>query len=104
MTPTIGTSLPLPGDEAVKLDKKYAILEVKEFTSDVQLLKGWRVTLDGGKDALLALPLWEREIASPSSKLGAFLDKLGNETDAWINKVIIFKSWTEKKREIEVVK
>lgn len=101
---TIATSLPLPGDEAVKLDKKYVILEAAEFTSEVQGLHGFKVTLDGGKDDILALALWSREVASRTSKIGSFLDKLGNELDKWVGKTIIFKSWTDKKREIEVVK
>lgn len=104
MTPTIGTSLPLPGDEAVKLDKKYIILDVQEFTSEVQGLKGWRVTLDGGKDDILALALWSRDVASYYSKLGSFMSVLGNLTDNWVGKTIIFKSWTDRKREIEIVK
>ena len=95
--------LPLPGDEAVKVGQKYVVLTVEGFTSEVQGFVGYRVTLDGGKDNTIALPLWQRGTVGTKSKLGSFIIALGTNTDNWIGKTIRFKSWIEKKREIEVV-
>lgn len=96
--------LPLPGDEAVKLDKTYIILTVEPFTSEVQTFAGLRVTLDGGKDDLLAIPLWMRETVGRKSKCGAFLVALGRNLDSWVGKKIQFVKWQPKDREIKVVK
>jgi len=101
--PKIQGGLPLPGDEAIKLGHKYRIASVEEFTSDVQGLKGIRVTLDGGKDEKIALALWLRSTVGKKSKLGSFVVALGDNTDNWIGKHIRFISWIERKREIEVV-
>ena len=96
--------LPLPGEEAIKLDKKYVIMEVKDFTSEVQKLHGWRVTLDGGGDDLLAIPLWFREVVGRRAKMGSFIAALGNDPDAWVGHTIQFVAWAERNREIKVVK
>jgi len=95
--------LPLPGDDAVQLDKKYVILAAEPFHSEVQGYKGARITLDGGTDALLAIPLWYRETVGSLSKFGSFILALGNDMNQWVGKTIIFKEWTEKNRIIEVV-
>jgi len=96
--------LPLPGEETLKLGQKYVILSVEEFKSDVQGFLGWRVTLDGGKDDLLAIPLWVRDIVGRSSKLGAFLVALGQDSDSWNGHIIEFVKWQPRDREIKVVK
>lgn len=95
--------LPLPGDEAVKIGHKYTIITVEPFTSEVQQYNGWRVTLDGGKDNLIAIPLWQVEIAGRKSKFGAFIVALGNNPDKWIGKTIEFVTWAERNRQIKVV-
>jgi len=96
--------LPLPGEEAIKLGKDYVIMSVDDFTSEVQNLHGWRVTLDGGKDDTLAIPLWFREVVSQRSKMGSFIAALGNDPDAWNGHTIQFVSWVDRNREIKVVK
>jgi len=100
--PKIKSSLPLPGDEAVVLERPYLISEVESFTSNVQGFVGLRVTLAlEGKD-VIAIPIWEREVASRKSKLGTFLEVLGDNTDDWKGKNIVFVSWTAKNRQIGV--
>ena len=95
--------LPLPSDEAVKLEVEYVILKVEEFESELNRYEGWRVTLDAGGGEMIAVPLWYGKTVSRESKLGAFLVALGNDYDAWIGKGIKFISWVEKARLIEVV-
>lgn len=96
--------LPLPGEEALILDKEYSIVSVEEFVSDVQQFYGWRVTLDGGSDNLLAFALWVRDIVGRKSKLGAFIAALGNDPDEWAGHIIKITRWVERDRAIEVVK
>lgn len=96
--------LPLPGEEAIELGVKYAIVSVEEFKSDQQGFLGWRVVLDGGSDKLFAIALWTRDIVGRRSKLGSFIEKLGNEPDDWPPHVIKFVMWADKNREIELVK
>jgi len=47
--------------------------------------------------------LWLRERVSRNSKLGAFISVLGDDTDKWLNRVIVFDKWQEKDRKIQVV-
>ena len=96
--------LPLPGEEAIVLNKDYLIMSVEEFTSDVQGFFGWRVILDGGSNNLLAIALWVRDIVGRKSKLGAFIETLGNDPDGWVGKIIRFVSWVAKERAIMEVK
>lgn len=103
MAPGKLPQLPLPGAEAIKVGQKYVILTVEEFVSELQNFEGWRVTLDGGKDNLLAIPLWYGETVSRTSKLGSFVDKLGNDYDKWIGKIIKFVKWSPKDNEITIV-
>lgn len=102
MTKTQLPQLPLPGEEAIVLDKEYTIVSVEEFTSDVQGFYGWRVTLDGGPDDLLAIPLWVRDIVGRKSKLGSFIEALGNDPKVWEGRIIKFARWVERDRLIEV--
>lgn len=102
--PKIDTGLPLPGDEAIMVGEKYKIKEVEGFTSDVQSFRGYRVMLQSSQKTNIALALWARDIASKTSKLGSFISVLGNETDDWIGKTIVFLSWQERNRQIELAK
>jgi len=47
--------------------------------------------------------LWLRERVSKNSKLGAFISVLGDDTDKWIGRTIVFDRWQEKDRKIQVV-
>jgi len=104
MTKEHTPQLTLPGDEAVKLDKDYIILTTEEFVSDVQGFLGWRVTLDGGANNILAIPLWVRDIVGRSSKTGSFIVALGDDHAKWVGHTIQFVSWQPRDRKIKVVK
>ena len=45
--------------------------------------------------------LWTRPEVGVTSKLGAFMSELGDDTDAWIGKWIKVTKWAVKDREIE---
>lgn len=48
--------------------------------------------------------LWLADTASSNSKLGSFLVALGNNTDNWVGKTVLFREWSNRDREIEVIK
>lgn len=48
--------------------------------------------------------LWIQKTVSQRSKLGTFLNALGDDTDKWKGKVIEVVKWTEKDREIRIAK
>jgi len=96
--------LPLPGEEALRLDHPYRIISVSQFTSELRNFPGLRVELDGGVNDHIVVTPWLRETVGRKSKIGAFILALGNDTDQWIGKVIIFRRWESRNREIEVVK
>ena len=74
-------------------------------------------TNDGEKDAIVitmisdrksdkivySVTLWLSDNASLFSKLGSFINALGNDTDEYENKRIKIISWQNKNREIEVM-
>ena len=99
----IPSALPLPGDEAIIIGKKYLITKVEVFKSDVQGFVGARVVLSVGGKEVAALALWEREVVSEKSKLGTFIANLSDETENWTGKTIQFESWTARNRAIKVV-
>jgi hypothetical protein len=47
--------------------------------------------------------LWVRGFVGAKSKLGCFIQALGDNTDAWAGKVIRIVKWEQKDRIIEVV-
>ena len=48
--------------------------------------------------------LWIQKVVGERTKLGTFLKTLGNNTDKWKGKVFEVVSWSEKNREIKLVK
>lgn len=94
-----------PGEEALQLHRPYIILNVEEFKSDVFGFLGLRLTLDGGgtSDSIIAIPLWTRDVVGKQSKLGSFIDLLGDETDDWIGEAIQFDAWSPKNRQVSLV-
>jgi len=96
--------IPLPGEEKLKLDHAYRIVSCEEFFSELRNYHGLRVTLNGGTDDLIAVPLWLRETAGRKSKIGAFVSVLGEDVDRWVGKVIVFREWKPRNRVIEEVK
>jgi hypothetical protein len=92
------------GEEALKLNKDYVVVGAEKFISQVNGYNGIRVTLDGGTDDILALPLWVSEIVSRKSKLGAFMVALGTDYDKWGGERIKVARWNAKDREVVKIK
>jgi hypothetical protein len=91
----------------------YIIVNVETVKTAVRGFEGVRVTLQGVKDKKeYATMLWQREVASPHSKLGAFLAAftkfLGSEEQAsdtanWVGHKIRIVSWKPRDREVVVL-
>jgi len=47
--------------------------------------------------------LWLRDNVGQKSKLGAFIIALGDDTDNWVGKKIVIKTWQSKARAIQVL-
>jgi len=47
--------------------------------------------------------LWLRDNVGQKSKLGAFIIALGDDTDTWVGKRIVIKTWQSKVRAIQVL-
>jgi hypothetical protein len=47
--------------------------------------------------------LWLRDNVGQKSKLGAFIIALGDDTDNWVGKKIVIKTWQSKVRAIQVL-
>ena len=99
----LNSALALPSDEAIVLGKKYNIILVDTVKTEVQKWEGVRVQLASSLTDVIAIMLWIGETVSGTSKLGAFIGALGDETDQWRGKNIKFVRWTEKNRKIEVL-
>ena len=92
--------LTLPGEEAIEIGKHYLIQEASEFHSDVQGYRGYRIVLDGGEDDVLVIPLWYKEVASRTSKLGSFMVALGEDIKTWKGKRVALLVWEDKNRKV----
>lgn len=95
----IAESLPEPLEGHI-----YEIGESELFTSQVRGYKGLRVPMkDVNTSTEVVAALWMREIAGSSSKLGAFISVLGEDTDAWTGKKVQILTWRQGDRKIVVV-
>ena len=82
----------------------YIIGECELFTSQIHGYKGLRVPMkDEADQKEIVAALWMREVAGKQSKLGAFITVLGQDTDTWLGKKIMVKSWRPNLRKIEVL-
>jgi len=50
-----------------------------------------------------AAMLWLRDNVGQKSKLGTFIIALGDDTDNWVGKKIVIKTWQSKARAIQVL-
>jgi hypothetical protein len=92
------------GEEALKLNKEYVVVGAEEFVSEVNGYHGIRITLDGGTEDVLAIPLWVSEVVSRKSKLGAFMVALGTDYKKWGAERIKVTRWNQKDREVVKIK
>ena len=97
----IGTKVVEGGDD-VQTGVEYQIITAEEVTTEVAYYKGIRVGLEDKKGNLASVMLWQRPVTSPGSKLGAFITLLGDDTEKWLGKKIIFKAWAKDARKLEV--
>jgi len=82
----------------------YEITKAEMVTTIVRGFKGVRVTLKDEKGNEYAEMLWIREVVGPRSKLGAFIEALGDELTKWVGKKIFISRWRSGDRYIEVLK
>lgn len=80
----------------------YEITKVEEFQSQVRSFAGIRVIMKDDKGEEVITALWKRTPIGPKSELGAFITKLGKDTETWIGKRITFISWKPSNRVIEL--
>lgn len=100
--PEIGTEV-REGADDVKLNTPYEIINVEDVSTDVAQYKGIRVEFLTTRGQTGTVMLWKRPVTGTSSKLGVFITQLGSNTDKWLHKWLIFKSWEQKARIIELV-
>ena len=102
MSPKIQTEVREGADDVTE-GVPYEIVNVEEITTDVAFYKGIRVSLLDKKKAEGNVMLWQRKVTGTGSKLGVFIVALGNDTDRWLHKWVIFKVWQDRKRELEII-
>jgi len=102
MSPKVDTEVREGADDVLE-GVPYEIINVEDITTDVQNLAGIRVSLLSAKAEEGNVVLWKRPVTGTGSKLGVFITELGNNTDNWLNKWVIFKVWQPRNRVLEVV-
>ena len=102
MSPKIDTEVREGADDIIE-GVQYEIVAVEEITTDVQSLQGFRVTVNTQKGEEGNVVLWKRTITGTGSKLGVFITQLGNDTDKWLHKWIIFETWQPRNRVLQVI-
>lgn len=101
MSPEIQTKLQEGADD-IKLNVPYMINDVERVVTERQNFEGHRVELLDIRGNEGSVMLWSRPVTSPKSKLGAFITLLGSNSDKWLKKWIIFKSWEQNSRVVEL--
>lgn len=85
--------------------KTYRITSAEETTTEVHDYKAVVVMLESVPEGeMYNTMLWIQKTVSQRSKLGAFLNALGDDSDKWKGKVIEVVKWAEKDREIRIGK
>ena len=102
MSPVIDTDVREGADDVTE-GIAYEIINIEDITTDVQSLQGIRVSLRDQKGREGNVMLWKRRITGTGSKLGVFIILLGDNTDKWLHKWVIFKVWQDRKRELVVM-
>jgi len=102
MSPKIETEV-REGADDVQLGVSYEITNVESITTDVQQFKGIRVVMLAPQGDEATVVLWQRKVTGKGSKLGVFMTVLGDDTDKWLHKWIVFRKWSPRDRELEVL-
>lgn len=101
--PKVGTEV-REGVDQVEIGVVYHIDNVEGVTTEISAYTGIRVSLMSDKKGEGNIMLWKRPVTTPKSKLGAFIKLLGDNTDSWLGKKIIFKDWRVGARLVELAK
>jgi len=80
----------------------YNITEASFIKTQRRGWEGIRVSLKGTDGTIRGTMLWLRDVAGPKSKVGAFVNLLGDDTDQWIGKNITIVKWQEGNRQIQL--
>lgn len=91
------------GADNIELRVPYEITNVSEVVTEVGFYKGIRVELFTANRIGGSLMLWQRPVTSRGSKLGSFITLLGDDTDDWLGKWIVFTTWEKTKRNVALV-
>ena len=91
------------GADDVEIGVSYEITNVEDITTDVQQFSGLRVVLVSPQGDEGTVVLWKRKVTGKGSKLGVFITALGDDTDKWLHKWIVFRHWLPRDRVIEVL-
>jgi len=102
MSPVIDTEV-REGADDVEVGVAYQIVNVEQLTTDVQSLSGIRVSLLDSKKGGGNVMLWQRKVTGTTSKLGAYIQALGNNTDKWLNKWVVHEPWQTRNNVLTVV-
>jgi hypothetical protein len=94
------TASALPPFEAGNV---YTIKSAEQVKTQLRGLDGIRVVGELEDGTSHAEMLWLREVVGKNSKLGSFLEVLGDETEKWVGKRIHIVSWSPKNRLIKLV-
>ena len=99
--PELGTQI-AEGD-VIELNVPYEIVNVEDgVITEVRGLSGVRVSFLSVDAEEGSLMLWKRPVTGEGSKLGAFITLLGSNTDHWLHKWVIFRSWIQGGRKVEL--
>lgn len=101
MCPKLGVEVVEGGDD-LEENTKYEIVNVEDVTTEVSFYKGVRVEMLSEKGEMGAVMLWKRGKVGTESKLGAFITLLGDNTDDWLKKWVIFRKWEKNARHVEL--
>jgi len=101
MSPELGIEV-TEGDNA-QLNVPYEIVDVdSDVNTEVRSLSGIRVQFLSADAEEATVMLWKRQVTGQASKLGSFISLLGSNTDHWLHKWVIFRSWVQGGRKVEL--
>lgn len=102
MSPKLNTEV-REGADDVNEGIPYEITNVEEIITEARQFSGIRVSLLTQKAEEGNVVLWQRKVTGTGSKLGVFITALGNDTDKWLHKWVVFDTWQDRNRVLSVV-
>lgn len=89
----------------IEAGKSYKIIETERVETELRGYDAIRLVCEEvptGNPA--GSMLWITKRTMKTTKLGTFLDVLGNDPDKWVGKVVDVVIWKDKERQVEVHK